>query len=82
MQALESKRYQLSLGPIADKVLASCAINTVFTGTHLSTTRAASSHAPNSLGAATDMAMMMDIIFRITPAHHFGWERSTDDGLD
>ena len=102
VQALESKdvevivtggvitRSNSLVGPIADKVIASLRVNTVFLGTH-------SVSMPNSLEAATDMAMM-DIADRtIILTDHTKWSSTslslfakfdqvdtviTDDGLD
>lgn len=69
VQALESKdvevivtggvitRSNSLVGPIADKVIASLRVNTVFLGTH-SVSMPRGFLMPNSLEAATDMAMM------------------------
>ena len=69
VQALESKdvevivtggvitRSNSLVGPIADKVIASLRVNTVFLGTH-SVSIPRGFLMPNSLEAATDMAMM------------------------
>ena len=69
VQALESKdvevivtggvitRSNSLVGPIADKVVASLRVNTVFLGTH-SVSIPRGFLMPNSLEAATDMAMM------------------------
>lgn len=107
VQALESKDVEVIVtggvttcsnslvGPIADKVVASLRVNTVFLGTHsVSIPRG---FMPNSLEAATDMAMM-DIADRtIILTDHTKWSCTslslfarfdqvdtviTDDGLD
>ena len=84
------------VGPIADKVVASLRVNTVFLGTH-SVSIPRGFLMPNSLEAATDMAMM-DIADRtIILTDHTKWSCTslslfarfdqvdtviTDDGLD
>lgn len=108
VQALESKdvevivtggvttRSNSLVGPIADKVVASLRVNTVFLGTH-SVSIPRGFLMPNSLEAATDMAMM-DIADRtIILTDHTKWSCTslslfarfdqvdtviTDDGLD
>ena len=108
VQALESKdvevivtggvitRSNSLVGPIADKVVASLRVNTVFLGTH-SVSIPRGFLMPNSLEAATDMAMM-DIADRtIVLTDHTKWSCTslslfarfdqvdtviTDDGLD
>ena len=108
VQALESKdvevivtggvitRSNSLVGPIADKVIASLRVNTVFLGTH-SVSVPRGFLMPNSLEAATDMAMM-DIADRtIILTDHTKWSSTslslfarfdqvdtviTDDGLD
>ena len=108
VQALESKdvevivtggvitRSNSLVGPIADKVIASLRVNTVFLGTH-SVSMPRGFLMPNSLEAATDMAMM-DIADRtIILTDHTKWSSTslslfakfdqvdtviTDDGLD
>ena len=108
VQALESKdvevivtggvitRSNSLVGPIADKVVASLRANTVFLGTH-SVSIPRGFLMPNSLEAATDMAMM-DIADRtIVLTDHTKWSCTslslfarfdqvdtviTDDGLD
>ena len=108
LQALESKdvevivtggvttRSNSLVGPIADKVVASLRVNTVFLGTH-SVSIPRGFLMPNSLEAATDMAMM-DIADRtIILTDHTKWSCTslslfarfdqvdtviTDDGLD
>ena len=108
VQALESKdvevivtggvttRSNSLVGPIADKVVASLRVNTVFLGTH-SVSIPRGFLMPNSLEAATDMAMM-DIADRtIILTDHTNWSCTslslfarfdqvdtviTDDGLD
>ena len=108
LQALESKdvevivtggvitRSNSLVGPIADKVVASLRVNTVFLGTH-SVSIPRGFLMPNSLEAATDMAMM-DIADRtIVLTDHTKWSCTslslfarfdqvdtviTDDGLD
>ena len=95
VQALESKDVEV-IGPIADKVVASLRVNTVFLGTH-SVSIPRGFLMPNSLEAATDMAMM-DIADRtIVLTDHTKWSCTslslfarfdqvdtviTDDGLD
>ena len=84
VQALESKdvevivtggvttRSNSLVGPIADKVVASLRVNTVFPGTH-SVSIPRGFLMPNSLEAATDMAMM-DIADRtIILTDHTKW---------
>lgn len=108
VQALESKdvevivtggvitRSNSLVGPIADKVVASLRVNTVFLGTH-SVSLPRGFLMPNSLEAATDMALM-DIADRtIILTDHTKWSCTslslfarfdqvdtviTDDGLD
>ena len=108
VQALESKdvevivtggvttRSNSLVGPIADKVVASLRVNTVFLGTH-SVSIPRGFLMPNSLEAATDMALM-DIADRtIILTDHTKWSCTslslfarfdqvdtviTDDGLD
>ena len=104
VQALESKDVEVIVtggvislvGPIADKVIASLRVNTVFLGTH-SVSVPRGFLMPNSLEAATDMAMM-DIADRtIILTDHTKWSSTslslfarfdqvdtviTDDGLD
>ena len=104
VQALESKDVEVivtggvttRVGPIADKVVASLRVNTVFLGTH-SVSIPRGFLMPNSLEAATDMAMM-DIADRtIILTDHTKWSCTslslfarfdqvdtviTDDGLD
>lgn len=108
VQALESKEVEVIVtggvitrsnclvGPIADKVVASLRVNTVFLGTH-SVSLPRGFLMPNSLEAATDMAMM-DIADRtIIITDHTKWSSTslslfarfdqvdtvvTDDGLD
>lgn len=108
VQALESKdvevivtggvitRSNSLVGPIADKVVQSLRVNTVFLGTH-SVSIPRGFLMPNSLEAATDMAMM-DIADRtIILTDHTKWSSTslslfanfdqvdtviTDDGLD
>ena len=106
VQALESKdvevivtggvitRSNSLVGPIADKVIASLRVNTVFLGTH-SVSIPRGFLMPNSLEAATDMAMMADRTIILTD--HTKWSCTslslfarfeqvdtviTDDGLD
>ena len=108
VQALESKdievivtggvitRSNSLVGPIADKVVESLRVNTVFLGTH-SVSIPRGFLMPNSLEAATDMALM-DIADRtIILTDHTKWSSTslslfakfdqvdvviTDDGLD
>ena len=108
VQALESKdvevivtggvttRSNSLVGPIADKMVASLRVNTVFLGTH-SVSIPRGFLMPNSLEAATDMALM-DIADRtIILTDHTKWSCTslslfarfdqvdtviTDDGLD
>lgn len=108
VQALESKdvevivtggvitRSNSLVGPIADKVVASLRVNTVFLGTH-SVSLPRGFLMPNSLEAATDMALM-DIADRtIILTDHTKWKCTslslfarfdqvdvviTDDGLE
>jgi DeoR/GlpR family transcriptional regulator of sugar metabolism len=84
------------VGPIADKVIESLRVNTVFLGTH-SVSMPRGFLMPNSLEAATDMAMM-DIADRtIILTDHTKWSSTslslfarfeqvdtviTDDALD
>ncbi|WP_193786708.1 DeoR/GlpR family DNA-binding transcription regulator [Bifidobacterium actinocoloniiforme] len=108
VQAMESKEVEVIVtggvitrsnslvGPIADKVVASLRVNTVFLGTH-SVSIPRGFLMPNSLEAATDMALM-DIADRtIILTDHTKWSCTslslfasfdqvstvvTDDGLD
>ena len=108
VQALESKdvevivtggvttRSNSLVGPIADKVIASLRVNTVFLGTH-SVSIPRGFLMPNSLEAATDMAMMGIADRTVILTDHTKWSCTslslfarfdqvdtviTDDGLD
>lgn len=88
VQAIESKEVEVIVtggvitrsnalvGPIADKVVASLRVNTVFLGTH-SVSLPRGFLMPNSLEAATDMAMM-DIADRtIVITDHTKWSSTS-----
>ena len=88
VQALESKdvevivtggvitRSNSLVGPIADKVIASLRVNTVFLGTH-SVSVPRGLLMPNSLEAATDMAMMNIADKTIILTDHTKWESTS-----
>ena len=108
VQALESKNVEVIVtggvitrsnslvGPIADKVVESLRVNTVFLGTH-SVSIPRGFLMPNSLEAATDMALMEIADRTIILTDHTKWSSTslslfarfnqvdvviTDDGLD
>ncbi|BDR53428.1 DeoR family transcriptional regulator [Bombiscardovia nodaiensis] len=108
VQAMESKEVEVIVtggvitrsnslvGPIADKVVASLRVNTVFLGTH-SVSIPRGFLMPNSLEAATDMALMSIADRTIILTDHTKWSCTslslfasfdqvdtvvTDDGLD
>ncbi len=88
VQALESKdvevivtggvitRSNSLVGPIADKVVASLRVNTVFLGTH-SVSIPRGFLMPNSLEAATDMAMMDIADNTIILTDHTKWSSTS-----
>ncbi|MFT8592359.1 MAG: DeoR/GlpR family DNA-binding transcription regulator [Bifidobacterium sp.] len=88
VQALESKdvevivtggvisRSNSLVGPIADKVVASLRVNTVFLGTH-SVSIPRGFLMPNSLEAATDMAMMQIADKTIILTDHTKWSSTS-----